>query len=137
DLAVRGGDDEDRERGQKRKKNREILVLAEVLEGLFRAVRRGGEAVGAEADPGEEGRQRQRVEEVRVLDVLRLAKEEAPDLAEAALRRLWRPRFRALIDARGHRRTVLYQERRSSACRTSRASARAKRRQSLIALATS
>src|SRR5205085_5410175 len=76
DLRVGGGDDEDGDPGREREEDGEVLVLAEVLEGLFRTVRAGGQAVRAEADPGEKGRQRERVKELRILDVLGTAQED-------------------------------------------------------------
>ena len=76
DAAVGGRDDEDRERSRGSKEDGEICVLAQVLERFLGAVRGGRKAVRAEADPGEEGDERDVPEEMRVLQVLRTAEEE-------------------------------------------------------------
>src|SRR5256885_5407505 len=76
DAAVGGRDDEDRERGRCGKEDGEIRVLAQVLERFLRAVCRRREAVRAEADPGQEGDERDVPEKVRVLQVFRAAQEE-------------------------------------------------------------
>ena len=76
DAAVGGRDDEDRERGRGSKEDGEIGVLAQVLECFFGAVCRRGEAVRAQADPGQKSDQRDVPEQVRVLQVLRAAEEK-------------------------------------------------------------
>jgi hypothetical protein len=60
-LVVGEGDDEDRDRGGQRQVEAEVGVRAEGLESFFRTVGRGRQAVGAEADPGQEGGQGERM----------------------------------------------------------------------------
>ena len=55
DAAVAGGDDEDGRHHECGEKDGEVLMLTERAEGFFGSVGGGGEPVGAEADPGEEG----------------------------------------------------------------------------------
>ena len=55
-------DDEDGQRGRQREEDGEPGVLAELAEGLLRAVRARREAVGAEPDPREERDQRELME---------------------------------------------------------------------------
>jgi hypothetical protein len=61
-------------------------VLAERAERLVRTVRRRRQAVGAEADPGEEGDERELVERLGIARVLRGTEEE---LAEPGERTCW------------------------------------------------
>ena len=63
DLRVGGGNDEDRQPRGEREEDRQVLVLPEVLERLFRTVSGRAEPVGAEADPGEESCQRNVLDE--------------------------------------------------------------------------
>src|SRR5207302_10987226 len=72
-----GGDDENGERRGGGQEDGEVGVLAEVLERFLRTVRGGRQPVGAEPDPGEEGRQRDVAEQMRVLQVLRPSKQDA------------------------------------------------------------
>lgn len=53
-----------------------MAVELELLEGLFRTVGRGGEAVGAEADPGEESDEGETVKDPGIRGVLRLPEDE-------------------------------------------------------------
>ena len=78
DAPVGRGDDEDgagRHHGQRQQ---QVGVLAEGAEGLVGAVGGRREAVGAQADPGEERHQRQAVEERAVGEAARPAEEEPP-----------------------------------------------------------
>ena len=77
DAAVPVADDEDGQRRREREEDGEPGVLAELAERLVRTVRARREPVGAEPDPGEERDERELVERVRILDVLRRAEEEA------------------------------------------------------------
>src|SRR5207253_7009542 len=77
DLRVRGGNDEDGQPRGEREEDRQVLVLPEVLERLFRTVSGRAEPVGAEADPGEESCQRNVLEELGILDVLGTAEQGA------------------------------------------------------------
>src|SRR5256885_16985070 len=98
DLGVGGGDDEDGDARRNRQEHRQVLVAAEVLEGLLGTVSRGAEAVGAEPDPGEECGEGDVLEELRNLDVLRSAEQRARELLPARGRKL-----RFLIRFRGRR----------------------------------
>src|SRR5205823_3169359 len=104
DLRVGGGDDEDGEAGRQREKDGEILVLTEVLERLLRSVRAGGQTVRTQADPGEKSRQRKRMEELRILDVLRATQqdplESLPPGSPPTLRRRLGARLRRRHGAR-------------------------------------
>ena len=61
-------------------------MLAEDLEGLFGAVGGRRQAVGAKPDPGQDGDERDLVEERRVFDVAGLADDGLSDLmADAVL----------------------------------------------------
>jgi len=81
-LEVAGG-------GRGGEEDSEIGVLAEVLEGFFRPVRRGGEAVGAEPHPGEEGDERDVTEEMGILEVLGTAQYQPLDPLRPRRSRLW------------------------------------------------
>src|SRR6195256_4139504 len=70
DLGVGRRDDQDGQAGREGEEDGQVLVIAEVLERLLGAVGAGRQPVRAQSHPGEEGRQRERVEEVRVLEVL-------------------------------------------------------------------
>jgi hypothetical protein len=76
DLAVRVADDEDRQSGGEGQPDGEVAVLAERAVGFVGAVRRGREAVGAEADPREKRDERHPVEDSGVPDVLAPAEEQ-------------------------------------------------------------
>ena len=98
DLRIGGGDDEDGDAGRDGEEHRQVLVAAEVLEGFLGTIGRGAEAVGAEPDPGEEGRQRDVLEELRILDVLRPAEQCAGELLPSRRRKL---RFLIWLGGRG------------------------------------
>src|SRR5205085_2864504 len=87
DLGVGGRDDEDGDAGRDGEKYRQVLVAAEVLECFLGTVGGRAEAVGAEPYPGEEGGQRDVLEELRVLDVLRPAEKSPHELLPARRRR--------------------------------------------------
>ena len=57
-LAVGERDDQDGARGHQGESDGEVGVGAERLEGLFGSVRRRGQSVGAQTDPGEKGDER-------------------------------------------------------------------------------
>ena len=78
DAGVRVADDEDRQRCRQREKNSEARVLPELLEGLFRTVRAGRQAVRSEADPCEERNERQLMKGVGIFHVLRGPEDRAP-----------------------------------------------------------
>src|SRR5439155_6281324 len=58
------------------------MMRAEHLERLLGAVARGGKAVGAEADPGQEGDERDPVEDLGILEVARRAEKQDLQLIE-------------------------------------------------------
>src|SRR5262249_4004647 len=72
DLAVAGRDDEDRRRDHQGEDHGQVGVTPEGAEGLVRTVRGGGQAVRPEADPGEEGDERDVLEDARVRRIPRL-----------------------------------------------------------------
>ncbi len=69
DLRIRHRDDEHRERRRQRQRHRQVGVRAERAERLVGAVRRRRQPVRAQADPGQQGDERDRVIRVRVADV--------------------------------------------------------------------
>src|SRR5262249_21348889 len=83
DARVRVADDEDGQRHPEGEAHGERGVLLagldQLAKRLIRSVRARREAVGAEADPGEHRHQRDRVEGLRVANVLGGAEEQAPD----------------------------------------------------------
>ena len=86
DARVGVGDDEDRQGRGQGQEDGQVGVLAQDLESLFRAVGGGREAVGAEADPGQDRDQGELVEEGRILDVAGLPDQGPPDLPADACR---------------------------------------------------
>jgi hypothetical protein len=74
-AAVRGGDDHNRQRHRHGNAERQVRVRAERLERLLRTVGRRREAVRAQAHPGQERDQRERVEDALFLYVARRAKD--------------------------------------------------------------
>jgi hypothetical protein len=68
DAAVGGRDDDDRDPREGRQADGQVRVLAQRLEGFFRAVGGGRQSVRAQADPGQEGDERQMVVRGLVLD---------------------------------------------------------------------
>ena len=76
DAAVGGGDEDDREGGHRRDREREVAVLPERPERLLGAVRRRRQPVGPEADPREDGDEREALEEPRVGQVAGPAEHE-------------------------------------------------------------
>ena len=109
DAAVRGRDDQHREGRRHGQEDGEISVLAQVLERLLWAVRRGGEAVRAETDPGEECRQRDVAEQLWVLEVPGLAEQDPLQPLDAGrTKRRLRLRSRRSCGSRGvHRRRLV------------------------------
>ena len=76
DLGIARRDGDDRERGHDGQVERQVTVVAERQEGLRRAVVRRAQPVRAQPDPGEEGDERQPVEDPRVADVLLPAEDD-------------------------------------------------------------
>ncbi len=79
DSRVGVGDDEDGERRADGEADRErgvVALLRELAKGFVWPVGRGGEPVRSEPDPGEHGDEREAVEGVCVVDVLRRAEEQ-------------------------------------------------------------
>ena len=76
ELGVGRRDQDDRERGRDREEDREMRVVPEREERLFRAVRRGRETVRSEAHPREEGHERKLVEYLRIEGIPALAEED-------------------------------------------------------------
>ena len=70
DLGIARRDGDDRERGHDGQVEGQVPVVAERQEGFLGPVVRRAQPVGAEADPGEEGDEREPVEDARVADVL-------------------------------------------------------------------
>ena len=71
DMGIGVGDDKNGQGGGQGQEDGQVGMLAQGAEGFLRAVGRGGEAVGAQADPGQQRHQGELVENGRVLDVAR------------------------------------------------------------------
>ena len=84
DLRVARADQHDGHHGHQRHEDAQMRVVAERQVRLLRAVTGRGEAVGSQADPGEEGDQRQLVEDPGRVRVAPAAHQQSPEL------RLWR-----------------------------------------------
>ena len=72
-------------RQRHREEHREVVVPVEVAERLVGAVGGRRQAVGAEADPGEEGDEREVVKELGVAEVTRLAEQTLAERWHARL----------------------------------------------------
>ena len=68
-LRIGIGDDEDRERGGETEEYGQVGVRPQIAKGFLRAVGRGGQGVGPQAYPREEGDQGDLVENVRIANV--------------------------------------------------------------------
>ncbi len=77
--AVGEGDHPHRDGRHEGKVDGEVGVTLDGPEGLVRAIARGGEAVRPQADPGQEGHERELVEHLWVVRVFRCAEDEVPE----------------------------------------------------------
>lgn len=78
DLAVAGRDDEHRQRRAQRHEERQCRMVTQGAEGFLRTVAGGGQAVGPQAHPGEEGQERELVKDRMVERIARIAQHEVP-----------------------------------------------------------
>ena len=76
------------QRGRERQEDGEVGVLTERAERLVGAVGRGGQPVGAQADPGQERDERHLVEDAGVLHAARRTEYGAADAAQGAFGKL-------------------------------------------------